>query len=293
VTWPAENPRLWRKYGTITPTKGSGDTLSFIMYSRIHVDSEPSSADEVVIYQAVPRPARTKFSCGGGSSALSFQDAEHLLRADECDMSHLSARPIHLSTIDKTSIGGGKIFFERQMGRAPRSGKADCWNTSGGLKGSTVWPSEGPPRVRRRYGRITQRPTVEGAVPLRFVVYSLISEAPCVAKKPQPDLEPRLFQIWSDAADPNMPRRKRTAGGALPRGAHAGAVDVTNAKREGCKLKRPSFGLPVEGNKNRWCFGCAKAHPGAVDIASAKRKCEGCKAKRSTFGINLRLMAST
>jgi hypothetical protein len=205
VTWPAENPRLRRKYGTITANNGSVDLLNFIEYSRIHAGSEFSSADEVIIYQAVPRPARTKVSCGGGSSALSFQDAERLLRADECDVSHLSARPAHLSTIThKTS---SNQFFERKMGR--RGGKLDRWNTSGGVKGSTVWPSEGPPRVRRRYGRITERPTVEGAATLRFVVYSLISDAPCVAEKPQPDLEPRLYQIWSDTADPSVPRTKR------------------------------------------------------------------------------------
>jgi hypothetical protein len=47
---------------------------------------------------------------------------------------------------------------------------------------------------------------------------------------------------------------------------HAGAVNIMNKKCEGCGLKAPNFGLPSEGKK-RWCFGCAKGHAGAVNVA--------------------------
>jgi hypothetical protein len=46
------------------------------------------------------------------------------------------------------------------------------------------------------------------------------------------------------------------------------------SKCEDCQLKKPSFGLPVEGRR-RWCSGCAKRHAGAVNVAS--KKCEGCQ----------------
>ena len=54
--------------------------------------------------------------------------------------------------------------------------------------------------------------------------------------------------------------------------AHAGAVDVASKKCEGCGLKAPSFGLPAEGKKKRWCSGCAKGHPGAVKNDAAGRR---------------------
>jgi hypothetical protein len=54
---------------------------------------------------------------------------------------------------------------------------------------------------------------------------------------------------------------------AMPCSGGHGAVDIgnRNKKCEGCKLKRPTFGLPAEG-KRRWCSGCAKAHAGVVRL---------------------------
>ena len=183
VTWPVENPRLRRKYGTITLKNGlyGGQKLNFIEYSRIHVGSNPPSSDEVIISQAVPRPARTTVSKGGGPTALSFEEAEHLLNADEGTMARVPARPNQLGQSISTT---NDIFFERRMVR--RSSMADRWNTSGGVKGSTVWPSTGPwpARVRRRYGRVTARPLVEGGLSVRFVVYSQIRSEPSVRARP-------------------------------------------------------------------------------------------------------------
>ena len=34
---------------------------------------------------------------------------------------------------------------------------------------------------------------------------------------------------------------------------------------EGCGLKQPTFGVPAEGGRKRWCGGCAKGHAGAVN----------------------------
>ena len=48
---------------------------------------------------------------------------------------------------------------------------------------------------------------------------------------------------------------------------------------EACQLKQPSFGLPAEG-KARWCSGCAKAHAGAVNVSSKKCEGCGEKAAR-------------
>jgi hypothetical protein len=175
VTWPAKNAWLRRKYGTITPMKEgciSEKLLNFIAYSHVHAGSDPVGADGVTVYQAVPRPQRAKSSNAGGPTALSFEEAERLLcSGDEGGVLHLSAWPDHLVT----SAAGRVIFFERQMWRRPRA--ADRWNTSGGVKGSTVWPSEGLPRVRRRYGKITQR----DGPSLCYVVYSQIGDAPAAA----------------------------------------------------------------------------------------------------------------
>ena len=213
VTWPAQNPRLRRKYGSIRTANSSDSTLNFIEYSRIHAGRMTAGANEVLIFQAVPRHQRTKKSTGGFSSdVLSFQDAERLLCAEECAVSHLMARPAHLSAI--TEKAGNAIFFERKPTRRPAM--TDRWNTSGGMQGSSKWPSEGPPRVRRRYGKIEERPTFEGAVKLCFVVYSLISSVPRVDGK-QPDLAPRLYQVWSNTTNQRASLgRKRTADTALP-----------------------------------------------------------------------------
>jgi hypothetical protein len=62
-----------------------------------------------------------------------------------------------------------------------------------------------------------------------------------------------------------------------------GPVDTINKKCEVCQLKRPSFGLPVEGMK-RWCSGCAKGHAGVVDAIN--KKCEGCQLKEPSFGLS-------
>jgi hypothetical protein len=59
-------------------------------------------------------------------------------------------------------------------------------------------------------------------------------------------------------------------------------VDVGNKKCEGCGLKRPNFGLPLDG-KRRWCGGCAKGHAGAVVVGN--KKCEDCELKKSSFGL--------
>ena len=213
VTWPAQNPRLRRKYGSIRTANSSDSTLNFIEYSRIHAGRMTAGANEVLIFQAVPRHQRTKNSTGGFSSdVLSFQDAERLLCAEECAVSHLMARPAHLSAI--TEKAGNAIFFERKPTRRPAM--TDRWNTSGGMQGSSKWPSEGPPRVRRRYGKIEERPTFEGAVKLCFVAYSLISSVPRVDGK-QPDLAPRLYQVWSNTTNQRASLgRKRTADTALP-----------------------------------------------------------------------------
>ena len=68
----------------------------------------------------------------------------------------------------------------------------------------------------------------------------------------------------------------------LREGAHPAAVDLCTKKCEGCRLKRPNFGLPAEG-KAWWCFGCAKGHTRAVDLCT--KKCEGCGLKRPNFGL--------
>jgi hypothetical protein len=233
VTWPAENARIRRKYGTIMRTHmkegGGGEkTLNFIKYSRVHTGSDVVGANEVTIFQAVP-PARLP-KPPTPRAALSFDEAERLLRGGE-RVSQLSARPYHLAT----SAASRAIFYERRMSRRP--GTADRWNTSGGVKGSTVWPHEGAPRVRRRYGKIMQRGSAksEGGPPsLRYVVYSQIGIAPSAAggvrgdadeqgKRPPPvDLQPRLYEIIPGATDGSLTKKRKSRvalarpGGKLP-----------------------------------------------------------------------------
>ena len=55
-------------------------------------------------------------------------------------------------------------------------------------------------------------------------------------------------------------------------------------KCEDCALKQPSYGLPGEGKKQRWCTSCAKAHPGAVNKRS--NKCEDCMQKAVNYGLS-------
>jgi hypothetical protein len=60
-------------------------------------------------------------------------------------------------------------------------------------------------------------------------------------------------------------------------------VDGSNKKCEDCQLKYPSFGLPGEAKKNRWCAGCAKGHAGAVNVS--KKLCEDCQLKGTNYGL--------
>ena len=53
---------------------------------------------------------------------------------------------------------------------------------------------------------------------------------------------------------------------------------------EGCGLKHPTFGVPAEGGRKRWCGGCAKGHAGAVGQRWVKR-CEGFGLERPTVGV--------
>ena len=67
------------------------------------------------------------------------------------------------------------------------------------------------------------------------------------------------------------------------------AVTMAAAKRlssrlcEDCDSKTPSYGLEDE-RKRRWCYGCAKAHVGAVHL-HPERKCEDCGLKGRSFGM--------
>jgi hypothetical protein len=46
-------------------------------------------------------------------------------------------------------------------------------------------------------------------------------------------------------------------------------VNVNLQKKcEDCGLKEPRFRLPSDGNRPRWCYGCAKGHKGAWDAPS-------------------------
>jgi hypothetical protein len=53
-------------------------------------------------------------------------------------------------------------------------------------------------------------------------------------------------------------------------------------KCESCLAKRANFGLPDEGTR-RWCGGCAKEWPGAIDVVH--KKCDDCKSKLPSFGL--------
>ena len=176
VQWPQHGkPRLRRKYGTVTTYGCEGkpeDTLNFIEYSRIQW--EDTNNRGVTVYQTFPRSApHRKVPRCGGSTPVSFEEAERLLLVDDKEVAHLQDRPVQM--------GNGpvhhQVYFEKKKSRrrsSNSSSPADRWNTSGGLKGSTVWPSTGQPRVRRRYGRVTTRQTVLGSPGLRFVMYSLL-----------------------------------------------------------------------------------------------------------------------
>ena len=51
---------------------------------------------------------------------------------------------------------------------------------------------------------------------------------------------------------------------------------------EDCHDKHPSYGLEVDGVR-RWCFGCAKQHPGAKNVSN--KMCEGCHDKIPSYGL--------
>ena len=70
------------------------------------------------------------------------------------------------------------------------------------------------------------------------------------------------------------------------RGGHAGAVCVRK-KCEGCLVKVPTFWLPAEGRKRRWCAGCApKAATSAFRLQQAALldAAGGIKKKRKATG---------
>jgi hypothetical protein len=66
--------------------------------------------------------------------------------------------------------------------------------------------------------------------------------------------------------------------------AHPGAVNVDIRKCEDCRLKQPNFGMPSDGRK-RWCGGCARVHAGAVNVTLARQKCETCGLKTPHHGL--------
>ena len=79
-------------------------------------------------------------------------------------------------------------------------------------------------------------------------------------------------------------RRKRWCGGCAKAADGRGAAkDVRGSGSErfarqrkmceGCGLKQPTFGLPAEGRKARWCAGCAAAEgKGAVSLSLREGK---------------------
>ena len=65
-------------------------------------------------------------------------------------------------------------------------------------------------------------------------------------------------------------QKKRWCSGCAK--AHAGAVDVSNKKCEGCGLKQPNFVLPSDVKKKRWCRGCA---PKAAHASLRRTRADG------------------
>ena len=53
------------------------------------------------------------------------------------------------------------------------------------------------------------------------------------------------------------------------------AARPPSGKCEDCSQKRPTFGVPGEVPKNRWCKGCAQKHTGAVSMQQ-QATCEDC-----------------
>ena len=103
--------------------------------------------------------------------ALSFEEAEQLLLLPETTASWYGERSVEeIPGFHYDGSNGQQpfhgIFFEPEL-PIRRPSMAYKWITSGGLKGSTVWPHDHlKARVRRRYGRVTERPKKgEPAVP--------------------------------------------------------------------------------------------------------------------------------
>ena len=61
------------------------------------------------------------------------------------------------------------------------------------------------------------------------------------------------------------------------------AARPTSGTCEDCSQKRPTFGVPGEVPKNRWCKGCAQNHTGAVSMRK-QATCEDCT-KKPTYGV--------
>ena len=161
-----------------------------------------------------------------------------LLLGDDKEVAYPQDRPVQIFRPVHN-----QVYFEKKSRR--RSGEADRWNTSGGVKGSTVWPSTGQPRVRRRYGRVTTRLKVLGSPSLRFVMYSLVRKEEddiCMEPgrrrskvPPLPDHEPRLYQIMID--DPA--RQHGPSGG---RGAPTDVLDKCQLDDTASVFIKPELG---------------------------------------------------
>ena len=68
----------------------------------------------------------------------------------------------------------GQLYREHPVvrRRSKIAGAYDVWRHSGGVKGATVLPATGPPRVRRQYGTVQ----VDGAVVARFAAYAMVAD---------------------------------------------------------------------------------------------------------------------
>ena len=128
-----------------------------------------------MIYQVLPRSSFTRAGSDGAEDApapaLSFEEAEQLLLLPETTALRYGQRSVkEIPGFHYEGSNGQQpfhgIFFEPEL-PIRRPSMAYKWITSGGLKGSTVWPHDHlKARVRRRYGKVTERPKKgEPAVP--------------------------------------------------------------------------------------------------------------------------------
>ena len=81
---------------------------------------------------------------------------------------------VHM-TCDVFCVGSGQLFYEGPIVARRGAAYRDCdfWKQSGGIKGSVVFPREGPPRVRRQYGTIR----AAGVVKARYFAYTVVKSA--------------------------------------------------------------------------------------------------------------------